>query len=303
MGGDAFSRQLYFDLGTDSFTGNVDRLDWDLAFDARDGEYYVWLNSANSQGSTTLTVIAATGQTEMNSVTGTQGLDNLWHWETSTGDTALNALGPWWTWQGNTMVSKNEVIAVGRGYAHDWSEYLGNGKFIIDSFDENSYWIRADELSGTNPVSLQLTRDPRYNFSYLSFDGRPHQVAVEPRKEDWDLVFTRYVYTYDDPPDFPYPVVGVLINPSNVEVAEMSLPSGMPFDSVDIYDVTGLSFSNDWDVIGFEWKIFDNTGYVTDPSQVYIIKSYEGDYYKLRFLDYYNDLGERGFPKFEYAPL
>jgi hypothetical protein len=303
MGGNAFNKQLYFDLGTGVFTGDVDRLDWDVAFDSRDGHFHLWLNSANSKSSTEMAVIAASGEYQMNAINSLDGLDQLWRWETSTGDTSLNALGPWWSDMSSLPVSKKEVLVMGRGYKHNWSDYMGNVKFVIDSVSEDAYYIRSSDLEGGNATELKVNRDPDRNFSYVSFNGAARQVEIEPPKEDWDLLFTRYIHTYDNPPDFPYPVIGILINPSNVEVGTMTLPQGMPFDSLDIYDVTGVTYSNQWDIIGFDWKVFDMTGYVVDPTEIYIIKSYEGDYYKFRFVDYYNDLGERGYPKFEFGPL
>ena len=303
LGGDEFSRQLYFDLGTGQFTGNVDRLNWDLALDCRDGHFFMWLNSANSKESTKLTVIAPTGETQMRNVTSVDGLDNLWKWETSTGDTALNSLGHWWHGSGSDMWSDREVYAVSRGYSHDWRDYNGTAKLQVDSISKERFVLTGGDIDGSNLTTIAVDRDASRNFSYISFEGTMHQVDIEPAKEDWDMVFTRYVYTYDDPPDFPYPVIGVLINPSNVEVGTMMLEGGMEFDSISIYDVTGLQFSNQWDIIGWDWKIFDNTGYTVDPNEVYIIQSYEGDYFKFRFLDYYNDQGMRGYPKFEYAPL
>jgi len=39
------------------------------------------------------------------------------------------------------------------------------------------------------------------------------------------------------------------------------------------------------------------------PDIVFIIKEISGNYYKLRFVDYYNDAGEKGYAKFEIEGL
>ena len=59
------------------------------------------------------------------------------------------------------------------------------------------------------------------------------------------------------------------------------------------------------DFIGFDWKSydFDQQLYMVDPQIVYIIKTPIGRYYKLHFIDFYNSMGEKGYPKFEIQEL
>ena len=69
------------------------------------------------------------------------------------------------------------------------------------------------------------------------------------------------------------------------------------------------SFSRRGDFIGHEWKdvevdVNSNTAvYVVNSDKIYIVKDTEGFYYKLRFISYYNELGEKGFPVFEHKRL
>ena len=53
---------------------------------------------------------------------------------------------------------------------------------------------------------------------------------------------------------------------------------------------------SDINVIGYDWKIYDfDTGFYTiDPSATYILSDTEGYFYKLRFIDFYNENGEKG---------
>ncbi len=55
------------------------------------------------------------------------------------------------------------------------------------------------------------------------------------------------------------------------------------------------------DVIGYSWKEynFGSSTYEVDPSKNYIIKTTEGMYYKIHFIDFYNDQGDKGTPVFE----
>ena len=55
---------------------------------------------------------------------------------------------------------------------------------------------------------------------------------------------------------------------------------------------------------GYDWKTynFDEGYYKVDLDRSYIFLTKEG-YYKLRFVDYIDDNGDRGAPKFEYQKL
>jgi len=76
------------------------------------------------------------------------------------------------------------------------------------------------------------------------------------------------------------------------------------YDSLSIY-----TFSSRQDYIGYEWKdvtvdVSSNTAvYQVKTENNYIIRDTEGFYYKLRFVSFYNDLGEKGYPVFEFAAL
>ena len=39
------------------------------------------------------------------------------------------------------------------------------------------------------------------------------------------------------------------------------------------------------------------------PDMNYVIRDRDGFFYKLRFIDFNNDMGEKGYPKFEYVRL
>ena len=58
------------------------------------------------------------------------------------------------------------------------------------------------------------------------------------------------------------------------------------------------------DEIGFDWKEYlfgPPARYVTYSDRTFLVRDVEGYYYKLRFLDFYNDQGIRGFPTMEYV--
>ena len=63
------------------------------------------------------------------------------------------------------------------------------------------------------------------------------------------------------------------------------------------------------DTIGHLWKsVYVNmetmeSVYTCDTSRNHIIKTREGDYFKLRFLSFYNGLGEKGYTTIEFQKL
>jgi hypothetical protein len=102
--------------------------------------------------------------------------------------------------------------------------------------------------------------------------------------------------------DYPYLVFGVLLNPNKVVAA---LDTVHNFADIVLADTSEITFSQDLDAIGYEWKYynFDAGVYTVVPEFSYIIRDRDGYYYKLRFVDFYNDTGDKGHPEFEFLAL
>jgi hypothetical protein len=163
-------------------------------------------------------------------------------------------------------------------------------------------------MDGTAEVTDTVTKDPSVNFMCYSFDGGGEQINFEPPKYEWDLLFSQYttlLYTNDGVP-YPYIVTGVLSNRIDVKVAQDTL---MDFQSIDRNAVLNLEYTTIQDEIGYDWK--DVVGDVTSGSISYeiieglnyIVIDQQGYYYKLRFISFYNNDGEKGYPTFEYQQL
>ena len=69
---------------------------------------------------------------------------------------------------------------------------------------------------------------------------------------------------------------------------------------MDIDFVQALDLTNDADIIGYDWKeyFFEAGYYVVDTETVYILQK-ENNFYKLRFVDFYDSEGKKGNIKFE----
>src|SRR5690606_8382971 len=124
--------------------------------------------------------------------------------------------------------------------------------------------------------------------------------TVEPVKEGWDLAFTQFTHIFHAPDYLNYGVVGCLTNTHNT--LSLKVTDGTAFEDIDYEYASDLVLSNDRDIIGYDWKTFlyDQNKYLVHSEKVYIIKDHEGDLYKLRFIDFYNMIGQKGVPTFEF---
>ena len=79
----------------------------------------------------------------------------------------------------------------------------------------------------------------------------------------------------------------------------------MPFEEIAYENIGDLNFSIDLNTIGYDWKSysFDVSQFTIVENMNFVIKTNNEAYFKLRFIDFYNDLGEKGAPKFELQDL
>ena len=129
-------------------------------------------------------------------------------------------------------------------------------------------------------------------------------VSIQP--EEWDLSFSKYTEFNVPHPNNPdlildvYLVTGVLQN-NHIEIA---IDTENIFEEISYENIINYSFSNSSNTIGYDWKSFDFLAnlYSVNSDKIYIIKDYS-NYYKLRIIGYYNDIGEQGCINFEIQKL
>lgn len=157
-------------------------------------------------------------------------------------------------------------------------------KFRMDAFTAatNAFTFTWADLDGANEQSGSLQRDgfPGKDFGYYSLSNNA-VVDHEPLAADWDLLFTKYLGFVSQPIPSYYPVAGVLQN---------RLVGGLQIDGVpsSTADFWSQAFSNDINVIGYDWKSFNMTTfqweYVVD--RTYFISDRSGNIWKLIFTNY-----------------
>jgi hypothetical protein len=288
-----YNKQFFYDLFTNQIISSNDNTIWDLAFDADDNGYHIWLNSSK------LMQAYNTGSSDFEGINTEAGAE--WTWDYPEGKISENAIGEWGTFSNGNVNSFRNVYIIDRGVNADNVKF-GKRKVTFETLNNGTYRIRFAKLSGEDLHVVDIPKDNRYNRVYLSLDNGGQIVQVEPEKNTWDLEFSRYTHIFFEFDTLPYLVTGALINPSGVLVAK---DSSLNFNAINFDSIPDFSFINDANAIGYDWKSFDidDTKYSIIPNKFYIVKDLEGNYYKLRFIDFFSDSGERGYPKFEFARL
>lgn len=281
--GPDYARQEYFDMQTQDTLGSQHDV-WDLCFEAGITGWHIWLNGGN------LALIANMNTQDFDAITDTAGAS--WKWDESSWNPDSTAVGDW--------RDVRMVYILDRGYQKTPADRFR--KIIFQSVDDANYEIQYSNLDGSNQSIVQISKNSQYSYIYFTLDNGGNVLDIEPDKQHWDLLFTRYRYIfYDQHPPLPYLVTGVLINPETA----VAVDSSMLFSAIDYQKASTLTYSNERDIIGWNWKHFDFTSglYVVHSNVNYIIRDMEGVYWKLHFVDFYNDQGEKGYPQFEFQRL
>lgn len=156
-------------------------------------------------------------------------------------------------------------------YRQLYVEQLVNGMFTF----------HYAEIDGTNAQTVVLDKDDFQgkNFGHYSFYFEAENHTIEPLTDEWDMVFMRY----NRPSDY-YGVAGVLTN-KHVQVAEA--------DGIDtaLVDPSTLTYSDEINTIGYDWKQFGSSGFEVVPDRSYYLIDETGDTTTLIFHDFSGSAG------------
>ncbi len=185
------------------------------------------------------------------------------------------------------------VYVIDMGFDKE-GNHLEPYKIRLSKKDSNTYLCVYGELGAREAETAEIK-----SGTYFSMLNR---ASVDlPRKDEYDLLFTRYNFYFEEEVT-NYLVVGVLISDIlNLEVNDV------PFDEIeiDMVEERRSQMSSTQDEIGYDWKDYDfDTGeYNLIPNKSFLIEDSESFVYKLRFTSYYNEQGESGHPAFEFRLL
>ncbi len=292
-----YTYQVFYDLSTNKALKTNLISDWELGFEAADSGWHIILNNSRFMHA------GNTGTVNFEAVNTYEGL--IMEFDSSDGNPDSTAIGNWIRFsEGDTLYS-NHVYVIDMGFNENF-EHSGYKKVLFQSLSNNAYSIKYADLTGENEKTTMIEKDNTKNYVCFSFENGV--VDIEPHKNEWSLLFTKYttlLFTDLGEP-YPYSVVGVHLNPNQVRAGLDTLKS---FETIVLADTANYEFTNQRDFIGYKWKYydFDAGTYSIVPDLNYLIKNHDGFYYKLRFIDFYSHeaetLGEKGFPTFEFQKL
>ena len=278
-----YRNQIWFDLGTNSVVKTNLRTDWDLAFDCNLNDNILYLNPALAAS------VAMTSETDFEKVTSGAGLTYI-H-EHQSGRLDRLAIGD--------VTNQRNVFIIDRGF-NPSGKALGRWKAQITLVQDGDYYLTSSKLNGDDLTTAIISKKPQYNKVAFSFNTLS-ELQIEPSKTDYDICFTQYTHMFKNP-TIAYSVNGAIINSYNTEVAE---EFDIEFNAITKSHAQTLFYSDDLDIIGYDWKDFDiqSNTFTIFSDQSYLIKDASRNLFKLHFLDFYDDNGVKGTPSFELVRL
>ena len=307
--GNDYENEMYFDLSTGSYM-QKQRLEWDMRFETTDNGWGIFVNTGANIKVRRLD-LHHLDEGKNFDTTAFMQLPILQ--ESPDGKAENSAFKDWKTYKLGSGASQIHGI-----YIVELSHTIGPKRFKrfqIESVDDTAYTCVITDLFDAagdsiffNNNKTIIRKNKSQNYTYLSFKNYTHIVQnQEPDKDKWDFVFARYTHLFPgilpNGALFPYNVTGVLSSKNNVAIARDSL---LNFGDIKGTMINNYTYSTDANAIGFDWKShsFSAAGtYTVNSKLTYIIRDTDGYYYKLRFLDFYNAKGEKGYPKFEYEQI
>lgn len=163
--------------------------------------------------------------------------------------------------------------------------------------DGDSYVLQYADLNSTTHQQVTIAKNQDYNFTFFSLKTQ-NIVNVEPQKALWDLSFT--VFTNEIAGSGSYGYSDFVVNnlKGGVKGYRVNVSGSVNYNNFGMNNIVESNFSDDQRVIGAEWRDVFNGSAFTD--RFYVIKDIDGNYYKIRMLEFLNESGVRGYPKFEY---
>jgi len=148
---------------------------------------------------------------------------------------------------------------------------------------ESMYRFRIANLDGSDEIErdMVVSQFAGKQFAYYTVAG--DLVDREPvNVTEWDLLFTKFIHVFEEIPisqaEHFYAVTGALSNP-NVAVAEVIT------DNMELSDTTGLTWSEEINAVGDDWKAFNNQTFqwTWSDSTVFFVRDQSGDIWRLIF--------------------
>ncbi len=291
--GDSFQNVVFFDCETgNSISRNIH--EWDISFACDPNKFGIHLNTGSN------IAVYNTNDTTFFAKYTRPPLNKL-EFDHPHGSLDSTGFSPCWDKFTNTLRKNIFIIR----YIKDTSG-LQDRFIIFQPIEKTSTYFkfrwRYFESGTTNFIEEKIVFDKDYNFVHYSFSHKKI-LFFEPPKMDWDFKITKYIdFLMNQGQPYPYIVRGVISNHYNVSCA---VDSNHKYEDINLQLAKGFQYSDDKDAIGYDWKYYDFalSRYTIRTNINYIIKNRNNDYFKLKFIDYYNKQGKPGVPKFIFKKL
>ena len=250
----------------------IDRTSWDLGFYTGQEDYRVILNSATGMlafrlNKNDLNNVSAADTAGLTGASATSGnTDNPNGDLTKTAIAAISA-----TPEDNKVYIINRRPGVGNPATGAWK------KVRILRNAGGGYTLQQADIAATTFYSVNITKDEAYYFNYISFENG--LVVGEPKKEDWDIVWTSSIISRKGPEETPVPFFLNHVLQQNRNSKLAMGPLDIDYQKFNINDVQGLTFNTYKTISGFNWTPGNDSDYR-------IIRTGRNTLYKFRFDDF-----------------
>jgi hypothetical protein len=140
--------------------------------------------------------------------------------------------------------------------------------------------LQQADIAATTFYSVNITKDEAYYFNYISFENG--LVAGEPKKEDWDIVWTSSIISRKGPEETPVPFFLNHVLQQNRNTKLAMGPSDIDYQKFNNGDVASVTFNTYKTISGFNWTPGNDSDYR-------IIRTARNTLYKFRMADYDRD--------------
>ena len=296
--GENYANQLWFDFATQKTETNAFGI-WHMGFSCDPSQPRVSINGGISASFG----VARFAGSSFGKITADSIKKVQWHFDNPNGDPDSSAFPQAFVKNGTQWEVNDYTYVIDLGdKIKDSTRYVQlkfNGCKPGQSYD---FEYKNLEPNGfLRKQTITVNRDK--NFVYYQFLA--HRIVDnEPFNNDqWDILFTTYKESVPDANGVPYPYVirGVLINSKKVSVAQLDK---VDFNAIDKAFASAVVYGKKQDEIGYDWKQYDQTAerYTMVPNRVYLIKTTDA-IIKMKFVDFYNDQGVKGYPKMAWEIL
>ena len=272
--GENYEDRVFYKL-SDGTINNYSNLDWDVAFYRIDNyEFAIRVN--DGKGLQVYEAASSPSEWDNIDVADAGSWSSLYNsdtqWALGAFDNGSATYG-WGEYNPATHHVEGAVVFVIENAAGEYT------KFFIEDF-YGGYTFKYATWNGSawsadQTHTVSNTSNEGHLFNYFSLTSN-QEVMAAPALEGWDLAFMRYAT--DVGGGMMYVVTGVLHRPG-ITVAKHDETSGAP-------DINDLTYVEDINTIGYDWKGFNGSTYDVDSDTGYYIKTEYNHVYKVIFTEF-----------------